>query len=487
VILQSDFGSGGHGNFEVVVPVGNSLVHFYHDNSDVSLPWGRGQNITDACNGWGSLMRSNFGPFDHRNFELLVEECTQSLAAYWHPNQDVSLPWMRDQVLIGESYPAISVSDVRKIVQLTGEYDREGWDGRGTPRYAYNRTQSRFGVRGCDLGSSFMHKNRVFFLFGDTERDGWPDSYDAVAFCTDTDPTWGLSLTFYKQPPLLPPYIPQGGFDVPLDGVSWGGSMYVFFSTDSYEVDGRTIMGRSLLARSDNDGYDFAPVQDFSRWKFINVSLDVGPADGRLARHLGIEAGSQVLWMFGSGRYRASSVYLAAISLDRINQLSPIAFFTGNDWSPNEADADPIFCSSDVGELCGRWNPFLQRWLVTYNSGNPRGILLRSAPDPFGPYSAPVMLFDPGRRANPDNPCSGAGYGAFMHIPWNVRVCDHVQDDMWGSNRDNDWAGEYGPYQIAHYATGEQGQYSMVYFTMSTWNPYQVMLMTARITQDMVR
>ncbi len=485
-LIQSDFGSSDHGNFEVVVPIGNSLVHFWHDNSDVNSPWQRGQDITDACNGWASLMRSNYGPADHKNFELLVEECTQSLAAYWHPNQDTNLPWMRDQVLLFEPYPAQVVAQVGKIAQLTGEYDRQGWDGTGTPPLAFNRTQTLYGIHSCDLGSSFEHRNRVYFLFGDTIRDGWPMNLDTIAFCTDTDASAGLHLTFYKQPPLFPA-IDQSAFSVPLDGVSLNDTMYVFFSTDHYNVDGRDLMGRCVLGRSDNDGYDYSWVGEISRWKFINVSVAKGVADANLAPQLGLNVGAPVLWMFGSGRYRASSVCLALMPLDSIGSAGPLFFFTGTSWSRSEADAAPLFCSADVGELCGRWNPFLQRWLITYNSANPRGILLRSATQPWGPWSSqPVMLFDPTRLSDPNNPCSGAGYGKFMHVPWNVRQCDHVQDDMFGSWRDNEWGAEYGPYQIASYATGTQNQESVIYFTMSSWNPYQSNLMMATILQQFV-
>jgi hypothetical protein len=229
-ILQGDFTSNGdHGNFEVVVPVGRSLVHFFNDNSDVSLPWRRGQNVTEVATGWASMMRSDYGPPEHGNFELLVEECSQSVVAYWHPNQDVSLPWMRDQVLLGEPYPARSANGTRKVCQLTGEFDRQGWIGQGTPPFAFNRTESRFGIRGCDLGSSFEHKNRVYFLFGDTLRvdpSQGADNLDSIAFSTDTDASNGLSLTFYKQPPFVPG-MDQFGFNVPMDGLSWNGAIVV--------------------------------------------------------------------------------------------------------------------------------------------------------------------------------------------------------------------------------------------------------------------
>jgi hypothetical protein len=207
VIIQSDFRSGDHGNFEVVAPVGRSLVHYWHDNSDLNLPWQRGQTLTDAASGWGCLMQSDFGSGGHGNFEVLAEECMQSVVAYWHPNQDVTLPWMRGQVLLGEPYPSRVVATTRKVVQLTGEHDREGWNGEGTPPLAFNRTESRFGIRGCDLGSSFEHRNRTYFLFGDTWRVGQTPAeqdLDSIAFCTDVDPSNGLHLTFNVQPPLLP-------------------------------------------------------------------------------------------------------------------------------------------------------------------------------------------------------------------------------------------------------------------------------------------
>ena len=140
VLIQSDFGSGQHGNFEVLVPIGDAIAHVWHDNSNVNLPWQRGQIVTDAARGWASLIQSDFGSGQHGNFEVLAEECTQSLVAYWHPNQDVSLPWLRGAVILGEPYPAL-VAGARKIVQLTGEYDREGWNGSGTPPFAFNRTE----------------------------------------------------------------------------------------------------------------------------------------------------------------------------------------------------------------------------------------------------------------------------------------------------------------------------------------------------------
>ncbi len=329
-------------------------------------------------------------------------------------------------------------------------------------------------------------------MFGDTSRVNESEAevnLDSIAFCTDTDASNGLSLTFYKQPPLVA-NMDQGGFNVPLDGVSWNGAMYVFFSTGHYQVDGHDLMGRSVLARSDNDGYDYVQIGDFSAKKFINVSVQPALLDNATAQMLNMAPGTAVLWIWGSGRYRASAVYLSVLPLDALERLQPIRYLAGSGtWSFDEDDAVPLVCAGDVGELSARWDPFLGRWLLLFNSGNPRGILMYSAPQPWGPWTSdPVMIFDPGVRADPNDPCSGAGYGRFMHIPWSQMVCDRVQDDMFtpGSFRDNDWGGEYGPYQITRYATGVAGQSSQIWFAMSTWNPYQVMLMTTEIGVDLL-
>ena len=40
---------------------------------------------------------------------------------------------------------------------------------------------------------------------------------------------------------------------------------------------------------------------------------------------------------------------------------------------------------------------------------------------------------------------------------------------------------EYGPYQITRFSSGRSGEMCDLYYTMSTWNPYQSMLMRTRI------
>jgi hypothetical protein len=115
------------------------------------------------------------------------------------------------------------------------------------------------------------------------------------------------------------------------------------------------------------------------------------------------------------------------------------------------------------------WIEPLGVWLMLYNAPFPRGILGRVATQPWGPWSdPPIIVFDP-----------SLGYGVFMHI---ANSCDGLSDP----GREAEWGGEYGPYVISRYTTKNliAPKAANVYFTMSTWNPYEVMLMTATIKRD---
>jgi hypothetical protein len=58
-------------------------------------------------------------------------------------------------------------------------------------------------------------------------------------------------------------------------------------------------------------------------------------------------------------------------------------------------------------------------------------------------------------------------YGKYIHQPGSDNLYDY------GRNRPKDRGDEYGPYQISPFSTGIKGRYTKIYFTMSTWNPYQ--------------
>ena len=364
--------------------------------------------------------------------------------------------------------PGISVvpGSLRKICQLTGERDRQ----RGTP--AHNRTETRFGLVGTDLGASFEHDGRLWFLFGDT----WPEPSggDSVAWTTDTSPEPGVRLNFatsggrFACPRVRTAAgrrVSTGFFEVPTAGFSANGHMYVVRTTDHHREAGREVMGRSVLTRAVNgDPTDLVALHDLSDvrsgGRFVNVSCVV--TEGGLP---GLPFRGPALVAWGSGLYRASDAYLAAVPLGSVEDRDAWRWFAGTDrsgpaWSERERDAAALFRHPEIGELSVTRNAPLGLWLMLYNSGTPRGIVARTAVDPWGPWSAPVVVLDPARD----------GYGTFMHVK-------DAPDGLSDPGREHEWGGEYGPYVVDRYTRALPGGRAAVYFVLSTWNPYQVVEM----------
>jgi hypothetical protein len=92
---------------------------------------------------------------------------------------------------------------------------------------------------------------------------------------------------------------------------------------------------------------------------------------------------------------------------------------------------------------------------------------MRSANAPLGPWSEEDIIFQS---------WDDGGYCHFMHVSYQDRNCDSVQDP----GREDEWAGEYGPYIIPSLVRTQNGV-ATVYFVMSTWNPYAVMLMKTEL------
>jgi hypothetical protein len=342
-------------------------------------------------------------------------------------------------------------NSTKRVSQLTGDFDRMA----GVP--TVSQTGRRFGVAATDLGSSFEHQGNLYFLFGDTwGRLDRPGAWDAVAWTESTDPE-NVLLDFHRGEDgrWLPPKVPgikQGPFEIPSGGVSIADTMYVVFTTDHSF---KKTMGRSVVARSRDDGQTFQVLYDLSRDKFINVSF--WSADGWL-------------YIYGSGDYRKSSVYLARVKPEDVEDRTKLQYFVGMDpgqqlrWSPRETDAAPLFRHDVVGEFSVAYLEPVQRYLMLYNSKEPRGITMRSANAPWGPWSEGSVVYQPWR----DN-----GYGHFVHV--SARS-EGVKDALSDPKRDNVWGGEYGPYIMARYTRGSDG-WCRIYYTMSTWNPYQVVVM----------
>ena len=322
----------------------------------------------------------------------------------------------------------------RKVVQLTGDTDR------ATGQKTINETGKRFGIYGTDLGVSFLHDGKLYFLFGDTNRrEGYPGlpasavpgedfneditDLDAIAYTTSDRAYDGIKLTFNSDFPHLD-NVEQMTGEHPIEGISLGGEyMYVFFTTDLFPEE--KVPTRTILARSNDGGIHFGkPIYTLSTDKFIHVSAQI--IDNHVIQGLPEKNGEGLL-IWGSSIHRKSDVYLAYMPLNQILNRSSLRFFAGISntsdhqplWEPDESKAKPLFSAGCVGELSVRWNYFHAKWIMLYNCElcNTSGIIVRLSDRPWGPWSAPKIVFDP-----PD------GYGKFMHEPGKDNNYDYGRD-----------------------------------------------------------
>lgn len=362
-------------------------------------------------------------------------------------------------------FPKYIKGSVRKVCQLTGDFDRE----RQVP--VQSLTDERCGVIGTDLGIPVEHKGRLYLLFGDVQqRKGNRWLRDPIAYTDSTDPE-NIELTFMIDDdglfrPLTIPGISQLGFEVPGGAIALADGIYVVFTTDHSTV---KMMGRSVLAISEDDAYTFEGVYDLSTNKFINVAM--AEVQGKDVPGLPKPVNSLLLW--GSGPYRRSDPYLACVPVGEIRNKSAIRYYAGQDktgkpaWKDEEADAAPLFSHRQVGELSVVWCEPVQHWVMLYNCNSPICIICRFAKHPWGPWSEAEILFD----------CYEDGYGKFIHFPGEpgpngVNLSDPGHEEIQG--------GCYGPYMLSRYFHGGAKRCT-VYFVMSIWNPYQVVLMRADI------
>lgn len=354
-----------------------------------------------------------------------------------------------------------------KMEQLIGDRDRH------LGRFTHNKTRSRYGIIGADLGASFEHKGKLVVLFGDTIG---PGGGDAIAYSDTLDPSDGFLLTFPRD--RSGGYLkvkPEGelmrGFEVPVGGVSVAGVPYIFCKrgwTRGAHTD------RTSLVRFNEEGLTFSTVREVSRLpggRFIKISPRLSPAGLK-----GLPGSGQHVLLFGTGPYRQSRAYLAAVRAEDLTAPGKTFYFAGLGpdgqprWSGDEGAADPLVKDATLGDISVTYSGQLKLWLMTHDSRATRGIIFRYAPAPWGPWSAGEVIFNARRD----------GLGRFIH---RKESDDGLARPVIGKkNRANAEAvqgGAYAPYMVERFTTVSDGRL-IIHYLMSTWNPYVVVLMRSQ-------
>ena len=421
----------------------------------------------------------------------------------------------------------LSAGQSKKVCQLTGERD---W-----ATGALNSAQTQqSGLTGTDLGYPVEHNGQVALLFGDTrttpprnsDEIGPPD--DAVGWitsrtpptverCTDlrlnterADSSRLVSPTIKTAGKTNPASLPikQGLFNVPSGGVSSDGSLYAFFWTDHCketkscpESETLNSVGRGVLARSSDRGVTFVDAVPMPRgFVYTTAANAVRSLETNISgdRRLGI-------FVFGVPSYRASGPYLAYAPPGKMGDPSAWAFFVGlrpdgepswtsyevwqrgqgGQWKPpghpellSASDADQC-----VGEHSVTWNHALDVWLLLYNCGPPSSakIVARIAATPWGPWSDPKIILDADRDGSWCKLLFRHGDGACLG-----------RTDDWKESKESQDGTFYAPFVIERFTTPEPStlpsmREATIHWLVSTWNPYQVVVMQTRLRVHAVR
>ena len=363
-----------------------------------------------------------------------------------------------------------------KINQLVGEEDKE------LHRPTLSRTETRYGLIGTDLGYSFEHQGRVYFLFGDTVgvARGALDSIATVEIGgAGWDPAAGVRLDFLTVPggrylTIQPPGVSMGAFEVPVSGISLNGKIYVVVSTNHSEdrSTDRSVLTRMSLPATPTG---FTPLRTISQrpsGKFVKMSLHIlGDAVP------GLPASGPFVLMWGSGNYRHSDAYLAIVPASQFESGQNTLYFGGLGamgmpvWKQDEGAAEPIITNGTIGDLSVTWCRDLGLWLMTYDSRAPApaGILFSYSTTPWGPWSTPQLIFNASRDH---------AIGRFIHDPQS-EPDDGLAGPVIGKGQSDARAvrgGSYAPYVVEPW-TRVRGKDLSIFYVLSTWNPYVVVLM----------
>lgn len=371
-----------------------------------------------------------------------------------------------------------------KTAQISGERDTQ--PSPGDPRRTLSRSETVSGVRGTDLGVRVDVAGSSIMLFGDTHwgRKRWA-TRDAVARIDHPDaelPAFefhGGPLAFSGLGTTMTEY------DVPLDAFAHGGHWYAFTSSNHFAR--HQVMGRSLLARALDDPtaitggtrrpFRFETLTQVSDLFFINISCQ--PLRRSFPGSPFPDGDGPLLALWGAGSYRADDLRFAVLDPSRPLERPRIAYLAGladgvPRWSDAEADAIPVLRGS-YGEVSVRWVPALASYALLTMTGPEDdaggAVVLRTAQQPWGPWSDRLLLFD--------WIADGLSFGDPARRFIRAFVADDpVGDDIFGAQAGRP-GGAYAPYL---YDADARPDGVRLRYTLSTWNPYQVVLMEHLLT-----
>lgn len=324
-----------------------------------------------------------------------------------------------------------------------------------------NKTLQRFGISGTDLGVLWDNgdpaNHQVLMAFGDTfgfcRVKGKQWRYNTLFRSQDRDLAQGIHVApgaasnKYSGSPLALPgfsrqvihsikFAPQETGVIPTAGISVGRTQYInFMSVRNWGRDGEWTTNYSAIAVSPDNGQSWGVYPGTVRTARPAGSKRVRFVPGNENFQMGafLKAADGYVYSFGTPSGRGGSARVARVPQRFIPDLTKYEYWNGDgagSWVPNKPSAATPVIPGPVGEMSVQYNTYLRKYLALYSNGR-NDIVARTAPAPQGPWSPEQMLVSSWQMP-------GGIYAPMMH-PWS---------------------------------TGKD-----VYFNLSLWSAYNVMLM----------
>ena len=326
-----------------------------------------------------------------------------------------------------------------------------------TGTQSINETEARYQVKGTDLGIMWTdERGQILIAFGDTFGAGWtgfgsgspvdPATVDwrsnTLARSNDHNPARGMFFDFVTDRPghakELLSSLKQDGVEItkiPTGGVNVGGRNYLaYMSVRKFTEPAHWITNYGGVAYSDDGG---------QTWKDApGVRRPNTPDLNDKFQMIAYARRDGFVYAFGTPNGRFGDAHVARVPEHRLLEMSAYEYWTGTGWQPGSSAIAAPIVAGPVGELSVRYDPALHSWemmtITTWETGTVekvRGaIVVRLAPQPTGPWSAPITV-----ATYKEYPSL---YGGFLH------------PDSKGSD---------------------------IYFTMTRYDRYNVSLMHARL------
>ncbi|GBE68112.1 hypothetical protein MFM001_45740 [Mycobacterium sp. MFM001] len=323
-----------------------------------------------------------------------------------------------------------------------------------------NQTLQRFGISGTDLGILWDNgdpaNHQVLMAFGDTfgycSVKGQQWRYNTLFRSADRNladgiavapgvvndrysgsPVWQTGMS--KQVINSIKAAPHETGIIPTAGISVGRTQYVnFMSIREWGRDGEWSTNYSAIAMSPDNGQSWGvypgTVRSVSQESVPGARYVPGNENFQMGAFM--RTGDGYVYSFGTPSGRGGSAYLARVPQGFIPDVTKYQYWNGdsNSWVPNNPGAATPVIPGPVGEMSAQYNNYLKQYLVLYTNGA-NDVVARTAPAPQGPWSPEQLLVSSFQ-------VPGGIYAPMMH-PWS---------------------------------TGKD-----LYFNLSLWSAYDVMLM----------